>query len=225
MGAMSTAIAPPSATPFVGLVAGIPPASGLTNLRHHRFTVAEYESLVRQGRISTNDRCELIRGLITDKMGIGDLHAACVMRLTHLFSAVAADRYLVSIQNPILFLDSVPEPDCALVAFRADCYIKGKPRPADVILLIEVADSSLEFDREVKRRIYAEAGIAEFWIANLVDGCIEVYRQPQPDGAYGELRTVRRGEQIALLSLPDFVVQVDQVLGPAEAAPQQSVPG
>ena len=150
-------------------------------------------------------------------MGIGDLHAACVRQLNRLFSTVAHDRYLVDIQNPILFADSVPEPDCALVAFRSDCYVKGKPRPTDVLLLVEVADSSLEYDREVKRPIYAEAGISEYWIVNVVDDCIEVYRQPHSEGTYSESRVARRGEQIALLALPELVVQVDQILAPVEA--------
>lgn len=215
---MSTAIAPVSTAPLVAPVIVLPPVSGLARLRHRRYTVEEYEELVRQGCITENDRCELIRGVITDKMGIGDLHAACVMRLNHLFSKGAGDRYLVSVQNPILFADSVPEPDCTLVAFRDDFYAKGKLRPAYVLLLIEVADSSLEYDREVKRPIYAEAGIAESWIANVVDSCIEVYRQPRLDGTYAEPRIARRGEQIALLALPDLVVPVDEILGPAEPA-------
>jgi hypothetical protein len=211
---MSTAIAPVSVAP-VGAVVGVPPVSRLSRLRHRRYTVEEYEELVEQGRIWPEDRCELIRGMIADKMGIGDLHAACVMRLNHLFSRFAGERYLVSIQNPILLADSVPEPDCALISFRKDFYAKGKPRTSDVLLIVEVADSSLQYDREVKRPLYAEAGIAEFWIANVVDSCVEVYRQPRPDGTYAEPRIARRGEQIALLALPDLVVQVDEVLGPA----------
>lgn len=194
---MSTAISPvtvaPAAEPLV------PPVSRLAGLRHRRYSVEEYEELVRQGRIWANDRCELILGVITDKMGIGDLHAACVMQLNLLFSTAAANRYLVSIQNPIIFADSVSEPDCALVAFRRDCYRNGKPQASDVLLLIEVADSSLDYDREVKLPLYAKAGIADFWIANVLDDCVEVYRQPSPAGDYAPPRIAKRGETISLL--------------------------
>lgn len=216
---MSTAIAPVSAPPFASPVVGTPAVSSLAELRHRRYTVEEYEVLVRQGRISENDRCELIHGVITDKIGIGDLHSACVKQLNRIFGSTAANRYVVSIQDPIRFAESEPEPDCALVKYRADCYRLGKPRTENVLLIVEVADSSLDYDREVKRPLYAMAGIAEFWIANVLDDCIEIYRQPQASGVYAEPRIARRGEQIALVALPDVVVQVDEILGPTEQTP------
>jgi Uma2 family endonuclease len=210
---MSTAIALTSAPSLIAPVVGLPQASGLAALRHRRYTVEEYEDLVRQGRITENDRCELIHGVIADKMGIGDLHSACVKQLNRLFGSVAADRYLVSIQDPIRFADSEPEPDCALVKYREDCYRRGKPRTADVLLIVEVADSSLDYDRDVKRPMYATAGIADFWIVNLIDDCVEVYRQPQPGGAHAEQRVAKRGESVTLLALPELVLQIDDILG------------
>ena len=173
----------------------------------------EYENLVRQGRITENDRCELIHGVIIDKMGIGNLHIACVNRLTMLLAAIAANRFVVSIQNPVQLAASEPEPDCMLLKMRADYYAGEKARAGDVLLLIEVADSSLEFDREVKRPLYAEAGIADFWIVNVLDSCVEVYRQPSPAGEYAPPRIAKRGETISLLALPETTVAVDDLLG------------
>jgi hypothetical protein len=181
--------------------------------------VDEYENLVRQGRITENDRCELIHGVITDKMGIGDLHAACVKRLNGLFSNGAAKRYIVSIQDPIQFTDSVPEPDCALLTYREDYYQHAKPRAADALLIVEVADSSLDFDRDVKGPMYSKAGIADFWIVNLIDDCIEVYRQPRANGTYVEPQIARRGESIVAVALPEIKVAVSDVLGAEELSP------
>jgi Uma2 family endonuclease len=216
---MNTAVGLSSAVPVAGPVVGAPLVSRLAPLRHHRYTVDEYEELVRQGHIWASDRCELIRGVVTDKMGIGDLHAACVMRLNRFFSAAAATHFLVSIQSPIILSDSVPEPDCALVAFRNDFYVKGKPRNSDVLLVVEVADSSLNFDRDVKGPMYAEAGIADFWIINLIDDCVEIYRQPRADGTYAEPRIARRGELLSVLALPGLNVAVTEILGAESRTP------
>jgi Uma2 family endonuclease len=109
---------------------------------------------------------------------------------------------ILSIQDPIVLADSEPEPDFALLVSRADFYASGKPRPADAYLVIEVADTSLDYDREVKSPLYAENGIAEYWIVNLVDRCLEVHREPQVDGAYADVRVLRPGESISLARLP-----------------------
>jgi Uma2 family endonuclease len=215
---MSTAIQTVSGTQSAPPIIGLLPVDRLTTLRHRRFTVEEYENLVQQGRITENDRCELIHGVITDKLGIGKLHIACIHRLTGIMAAMAANRFVVSIQNPIQLAASEPEPDCTLLKMRADFYAGEMARATDVLLLIEVADTSLEFDRKVKRPLYAEAGIADYWIVNVLDSCIEIYRQPRPDETYAESRIARHGESIALLALPDLVVSVNDILGPATPA-------
>ncbi len=145
-------------------------------------------------------------------MSIGDEHAACVKRLNRLFSRLFGDQAVVSIQDPIRLADSEPEPDVALAKPRDDFYASGKPEPADLLLVVEVADTSLDADREVKRPLYAENGIVEYWIVNLAEACIEVHRQPRPDGTYQEVRTLRRGQTIDLAALPGCTVAVDQVL-------------
>ncbi len=163
---------------------------------HHRFSVDDYEQMIERGILTENDRVELIRGEIIDKMSIGDQHAACVKRTNRLFARRVGDLAIVSVQDPIRLTDSEPEPDVALLRPREDYYASGKPLAADVLLAIEVSDSSLEYDRDVKRLLYAEAGIAEYWIVNLTDGCLEVYRRPQSDSTYGDVQIMRRGQQV-----------------------------
>ena len=119
---------------------------------------------------------------------------------------------LISIQDPIRLADSEPEPDVALLQPREDFYAARTPEPADVLLAIEVSDTSLEFDRDVKRPLYAAAGITEYWIVNLQDDCLEVYRQPQPDGTYRNVQTLRRGQQVEVAALPGVTLAVAEIL-------------
>jgi Uma2 family endonuclease len=179
----------------------------------HRFTVPEYERMVDLGILKEDARVELIRGEIVAKMPIGDAHIAAVNRLTRLFVRAVGDAAIVSIQNPVRMADSEPEPDVALLRPRADDYAGGKAGPADILLLVEVAETSLEDDREVKGPLYAEAGITEYWIVNLVDRCLEVYRGPQPTGTYADVRTVRPGDQVEVAALAGLTVDVTALLG------------
>lgn len=176
-----------------------------------RFTVERYDAMIDAGILGENDRVELIRGEIVPKMPIGDRHSACLMRLNeHLVQAIGK-RAMFGIQNPIVFPDSEPEPDVSVVKRKDNYYADGKPRAGDVLLIIEVADSSLEFDREDKLPIYAEAGIVDYWIVNLIDDVIEVYRDPAGLN-YDSSSVARRGDSIALLALPDVAVAVSDIL-------------
>jgi Uma2 family endonuclease len=181
-------------------------------LVHHRFSVDDYEQMIESGILSENHRVELIHGEIIDKMPIGDLPAACVNRLNRLLAKTFGDAVLIAIQNPVRLVDSEPEPDLALLVPREDFYAAGKPRPADIMLLIEVSDTSLEFDRNVKRPLYAEAGIRELWIVNLVDDCLEVHRQPAADGRYHDIRILRSGQEIEIAALTGSRLAVADVL-------------
>jgi Uma2 family endonuclease len=142
-------------------------------------------------------------------MPIGDAHIDCVNRLNRLFVRAVGDDAEVSVQNPVRLADSEPEPDLVLRPSGS----RGKPGPADILLLIEVADSSLEGDREVKGTLYAENGVAEFWIVNLVDRCLEVYRGPQANGTYADVRTLRPGDRIDVAAVPELTVAVAELLG------------
>ena len=179
-----------------------------------RFTVAEYDRMIEQGVFNERPelRMELIHGEIIEKMSIGERHLACVNRLTRLMARGVGDRAIVSIQNPVRFSDSEPEPDLSLLKPRDDFYESAKPTPADVFLLIEVADTTLDYDREVKRSLYAKARIPEYWIVNLVDDCLEVYRQPQPDGTYKDVKQLRAGDQVSVAALSGVTVAVADLL-------------
>ena len=175
--------------------------------------MSEYDRMIDLGILKEDAPVELIRGEIVAKMPIGDAHIAAVNRLNRLLVRAVGDAAIVSIQNPVRLADSEPEPDVALLRPRDDFYASGKPGPMDVLLLIEVAETSLEDDREVKGPLYAENGIAEYWIVNLVDRCLEVHRGPQPTGQYADARTLRSGDRIDVPAVPGLTVAVADLLG------------
>jgi Uma2 family endonuclease len=177
-----------------------------------RLTVAEYHALIDAGALTEDDRVELIRGQLVPKMPIGDSHAACVDRLNRLFNRRTDDTVLVRSQNPVVLADSEPEPDLSLVRFRPDYYASGKPTPADTLLVIEVADTSLERDRDEKGPIYAENGIPEYWIVDLNSDTVLVHRGPRPDGAWGQVTTHSRGDTLTVAALPGVAVAVADLL-------------
>jgi Uma2 family endonuclease len=177
-----------------------------------RWSPDEYEKLIRLGILTENHNVELIRGEIVSKMPKGDLHTSCLKRVAEFFYATAGSLATMSVQDPIRLTDSEPEPDFAVLVRRADYYASGKPRPADIYLVVEVADTSLDYDREVKGPLYAENGIAEYWIVDLVDRCLEVHRLPQVDGTYADVRTLRPGDSITLALLPAVTVAVADLI-------------
>lgn len=176
-----------------------------------RFSLEDYEQMIEFGILTEQDRCELIRGEIIEKMPIGKKHAGCVTRLTLLWPALVGEKAIVSLQNPIVALGSRPEPDVMLLIPREDFYDARIPRVKDILLLIEVADSSLEYDRTEKLSLYAEAGVCEYWIANLIDECVEVHRDPQPNGTYADERVLKLGETLNILRLPGVTVSVEDM--------------
>ena len=177
-----------------------------------RYTVEEYEAMTERGELTENDRVELIRGEIIEKMPIGSSHTGCVNKLNRLLNRLVGDNAIVTIQNSIQLADSEPEPDVCLARLRADFYSSSHPRPADIFLIIEVAESSLEFDQQIKTPLYAENGIAEYWIVNLNDDCVEVHRDPTPAGQYRDVQTVRAGQTIPVPGIPGAVLDPAQFL-------------
>ncbi len=156
----------------------------------HTFTLEEYHLMIETGILDEDDRVELLEGKIITMSPIGRFHAACVRKLTVLFVQRLSDRYAVSQEQPINMSNgSQPEPDFVIATFREDHYAAGHPTPEDVHLLIEVADKTLDRDRGPKARIYARAGIPEYWIINLIDRQLEVFTDPQPEqGTYATSR-------------------------------------
>jgi Uma2 family endonuclease len=179
----------------------------------HWFTVAEYDRMGETGILTEDDRVELVEGEIIERSPIGRRHAASVGRLTNIFGRLLAESAIVWVQNPVVLNDySEPQPDVALLKRRDDFYERSLPTPDDVLLVIEVADTTIEYDRQIKVPLYARAGIAEVWIVNLVDEQIEIYAQPVND-AYQSKREARRGETIDSPSAFNLTLTVDEILG------------
>jgi Uma2 family endonuclease len=180
----------------------------------YKFTVDEYNRLAEIGFFREDARVELIEGEIVDMAPIGNRHYRTVNRLTTLFSPLAASkRAILSVQNPIvLSARSKPQPDVTLLRFRDDFYKDREPRPEDILLLVEVAESSLGYDRLTKMPLYARSGIAECWLVDLEAGRVEVYREPAA-GEFGKPVAFRRGDTLAPLAFPDITAKVEDIIG------------
>jgi Uma2 family endonuclease len=177
------------------------------------FTVSEYHAMAEAGILKEDDRVELIEGVIWRMPPIGSSHAGGVNRLNALFTSLLGRRAVVSVQNPAFLSDfSEPQPDLLILRFRDDFYAGEHPRPEDVFLLIEVADSSLDFDRRIKAGLYARHLIPEFWLRDLRNETLVVHRDPAPQG-YRDVKTLRRGESLSPLAFPDLVIEVSALLG------------
>ena len=181
-------------------------------LVRHRFSVQDYEQMVQAGILTKDDRVELIEGGIVEKSPIGWRHAACVNRLNNLLVRRLDARAIVSVQNPVrIEPHSEPEPDLAVLKPKDDFYASGHPAPGDILLLIEVADTTQEKDRRTKIPLYARAGVAEAWLVDVEAGTIEVHRSPSDQG-YGERRPASRADRVAPGAFPDVELAVNEVL-------------
>jgi Uma2 family endonuclease len=179
---------------------------------HHLFTVDDYYKMAESGILREDDRVELIDGEIIAMAPIGSGHAGTVDQFGDNIRELVSGRGRVRSQNPIrLGFRAEPEPDLVIVRPRTDFYRNGHPGPEDIMLVIEVSESSLVYDRQTKAPLYARAGIIEYWIVNLIDRVIEVYRDPS-DGQYQRVEIVRRGEHLHPLAFPDVTIAVDDVL-------------
>jgi Uma2 family endonuclease len=174
--------------------------------RNHLFTVEDWHKMGEIGLFSPETRVELIEGEIIEMGPIGSLHAGHVNRLNYLFNR--QDSEIVSVQNPIILKNySEPQPDLMILRPEPHFYSEKHPTPEDVLLLIEVSDSTLTYDRNVKKPLYARYGIIEYWIVNLKDDCIEVYLNPQD---YTLIHIMRRGKVITPSQLPHISVAVSE---------------
>ncbi len=177
------------------------------------FTVDDYHRMAECGILGEDDRVELVNGQVVEMSPIGNRHASTVGRLTELFGQRKGGQAILWVQNPIrLGRHSEPQPDVCLPRPRADFYGGGHPEAADILLLVEVADTSADYDREVKIPLYARAGVPETWLVNLPTERIEVYRNPGPEG-YADVRTAGRGDRLTPLLLDDVTLGVGDILG------------
>ncbi len=169
--------------------------------------------MAEAGILHEDDRVELIEGKIIQMAAIGSRHAACVKRLIKLLVREVGDSGVVGAQDPVLLPDrSEPQPDVTILRPREDFYAESHPSPEDVMLLIEVSDTSLEYDRDVKVPLYARAGIPEVWVVDLHRE--EILTQTRPEsGAYAELGRVGRGGSVTPRMLPGLTLNVGDILG------------
>ena len=180
-------------------------------LLRRKFTVEQYHKMVDSGILNEDDRVELIRGEIIEMSPIGTKHAACVNRLSNLLAWRLGRRVIVSVQNPVELDDnSEPEPDVVLLRPREDFYESAHPQPKDVFLIVEVADTTIKYDREVKVPLYAEEGIREVWLVDLNEQWVEVYREVTKDG-YKNVQKLTRGEGLSIQAFADVKIGVDEI--------------
>ncbi|HEY9702095.1 MAG TPA: Uma2 family endonuclease [Allocoleopsis sp.] len=175
------------------------------------FTVTQYHQMGEIGIIKPEDRVELIRGEIIKMSPIGIKHASCVRRLDALLSEKLGKRVIVDTQNPVQLDNfSQPQPDVVLLKYRDDFYNKKHPQSDDVLLLIEVADTTIETDRNDKIPLYAEMNIIEVWLVDINQECIEVYRNPSLTG-YQQIETFLPGQNISIESFSDIIINVSEI--------------
>lgn len=182
-------------------------------ITRRRFTVDEYHRMAEAGILHEDDRVELIDGEIVEMSPIGGRHAKCVIELTRLLAPLISDQVLLSVQNPIRLGEYYePQPDVTVLR-PSERYRAGElPEPQDVLLLIEVSDTTLSYDRDVKLPLYARSGIPEVFIVDLVGEAVERHTEPTGDG-YRLVRRARRGEMLESVALPALALAVDAVLG------------
>lgn len=181
-------------------------------IERRRFTVDEYQRMAETGLFAEDDRLELIDGEILTVSPPESPHAAAVSRATHAFVAACGDQAIVRIQDPIrLNPFSQPQPDVVLARPRTDFYRSAHPQPVDVLLVVEIADTSLRYDGAVKTPLYARNGIVEYWLVNLRARTVTCHASPGDDG-YARVTTHVPGETLSPHALPECRVRVDDLL-------------
>jgi Uma2 family endonuclease len=179
-----------------------------TPCTRYLFSVDEYHRLSEVGLFTEDDPVELLNGEIIIMSPIGIKHASMVNRLNRLLNRLFRDRTIISIQNPLALAPmSEPEPDLMLLKPREDCYAEQHPRPEDVLLLIEVSDTTLGYDQEKKIPAYASAGISEVWLIDVQAQTLTSYTQPQPSGSYAKLTQLISDTSFAPHAFPEAALQ------------------
>ena len=183
-------------------------------LKRHRFSIDQYHRMITAGILTKDDRVELIEGEILEMTPIGTRHASTVDRITRLLVTRLGDQAIVRVQGPILLPAQVsePQPDVAVLRARTDFYRATHPEPADVLLVIEVADTTVEPDRRWKLPLYARAGLREAWLLDVNAERLEIYSEPEPTG-YPRPRALARGEAVAPAAFRDLTLNVADLLG------------
>lgn len=181
-------------------------------IRKRRFTADDYQRMGQVGILSEDDRVELIDGEVVAMTPIGPRHNAAVNRANRAIGRAVGDQAIVQVQGSVrLDFYHEPQPDLVLLRPQDDFYVSRLPGPEDILLVVEVAESSLDYDGDVKARLYAQLGIREYWLVDLNADLITDHSEPH-DGSYRTIRQRHRGETIAPRMLPDCVFPVDVLL-------------
>lgn len=177
----------------------------------YRLNVEQYYKMAEVGILGLEQRTELIDGEIIEMSAIGTKHAICVSNLSEILTLRTIQIAHVRQQNPVHLSDrSEPQPDIALVKRPSSLYVDCHPKAADIFLLIEVSDSTLKYNREIKVPLYAKAGIPEVWIANIEEQVFEVYKSPNQD-RYEQVQLYGKGELIPMSMFADIAIAVDEI--------------
>lgn len=175
-------------------------------LPRHKLTVEDYHTMAKAGILDEDSRVELIEGELIDMAPIGSQHASVVSILTEIAVSQCRGKALVSPQNSLrLSPHDEPQPDLMLLKRRADSYRYALPTAEDVLLLVEIADTTIERDRQIKCPLYARHSIAEFWLVNVAKETLEIYREPETEG-YGRMLRCKKSETVSPLLLPDVKI-------------------
>ncbi|MEG3971715.1 Uma2 family endonuclease [Microcoleus sp. T2B6] len=189
----------------------------MTVVTAKRFSIEEYHRLGELGFFGPDDRVELIRGEIINMVAKGRLHSVCNSLLLEELVILLARRARLRVQEQIILFttDSEPEPDVVIARNRSDNYLSSHPEPADILLVIEVSDSTLKYDQRTKLSLYAEAGISNYWIFNLVDNQLELHSEPyqkrQGDFNYRSKRVVLQNETVVIPGFPELSLDLSLV--------------
>ncbi len=182
-------------------------------IKTRRFTVEEYHRMGEVGILGQDDRVELLGGELVEMTPIGSRHLACVVALNHLLVEASGGRYFVSVQNPVRLGErDEPQPDLSLLKARPDPEAEAPPGPEEVVLVVEVSDTTLSYDINVKLPLYAQSGVPEAWIVDLAGRRVEIHSDPGPVG-YRLRRSFAPGERISSRVMERLSIRVDEVLG------------
>ena len=173
------------------------------------ITVAEYDRMIEHGILTAEDKVELLNGVIIEKRAKGIKHAAFNDSIAEIFREQLGNRVIIRNQNPIV-LDDYSEPDIVLANPPRRQYLERHPTPEDILLIVEISDTTLKNDRENKGSAYARAGISQYLLVNVNNNTIENYRQPSQDG-YQNKETLHGGEILRLHAFPEIEIKIDDL--------------
>jgi Uma2 family endonuclease len=188
----------------------------ISSVTTKRFTIDEYHRLIQLRFLKENDRVELIRGELVQMAAKGTLHSVCNTKLFRELERLIANNAVIRSQEPIILpADSEPEPDVVIARGEPDDYLSNHPYPEDILLVIEVSNSTLDYDQTEKLRLYAEKQIQNYWIVNLVANQLERYSQPYQDSTVNfgyRLKEISlRNETISLTTFPSLLLDLNRV--------------